>query len=146
VKTAKRGATVRRQLPSKLHGMFVQPFCFLSYYFLELNMMISFFNFQELYNSRLRERYKDDFSTHSDFNPDLWIEAGSSGGPNKNQVYGLSNTTTENLRAARNVSTVNHRFENYYFLPTELATEYQITDECYLDRRIPSVKFTPTEW
>jgi hypothetical protein len=34
------------------------------------------------------------------------MEVGSSGGPDKNQVYGLSNTTIENLRAARSVSTV----------------------------------------
>jgi hypothetical protein len=56
-------------------------------------MMISFFHFQETYNSRLRERYKDDPSTHLDFDPDLWMEVGSSGTrPNKNRVYGLSNT------------------------------------------------------
>jgi len=61
-----------------------------------------FFNFQETYNSWLRERYEDDPSTH----PDLWMEVGSSGGPDKNQVYGLSKTTAENLRAARSVSTV----------------------------------------
>jgi len=34
------------------------------------------------------------------------MEAGSSGGPDKNRVYGLSNTTAENLRSARSVSTV----------------------------------------
>jgi hypothetical protein len=34
------------------------------------------------------------------------MEVGSSGGPDKNQVYELSNTTAENLRAAHNVSTV----------------------------------------
>ena len=34
------------------------------------------------------------------------MEAKSSGGSDKNQVYGLSNTTTENLRAARSVSTI----------------------------------------
>jgi hypothetical protein len=51
----------------------------------------------------LRERYGDDPSTHPDFDPDLWTEAGSSGGPDKNQVYGLSNTTAENLREARSV-------------------------------------------
>ena len=34
------------------------------------------------------------------------MEVGSSGGPNKNRVYGLSNTTAENLRSARSVSTV----------------------------------------
>jgi len=65
-------------------------------------MMISFFYFQECYNSRLRERYGDDPSIH----PDLWMEVGSSGGPDKNQVYVLSNSRAENLRAAHNVSTV----------------------------------------
>jgi len=85
--------------------MFVQSFYFVSYYFLELNMMI-FFNFQETYNSGLRERYGDDLLTHPNFDPDLWIEVGSSGGPDKNQVYGLSNTTVENLRAAGSVSSV----------------------------------------
>ena len=54
----------------------------------------------------MRERYGDDILTHPEFDPDLWMEVGSSGGPDKNQVYGLSNTTTENLRAARSVSTV----------------------------------------
>jgi len=63
-------------------------------------------NFQETYNSRLRERYGDNPSTHPDFDPDLWMEVGSSGGPDKNRVYGLSNTTAENLRSARSVSTV----------------------------------------
>ena len=65
-----------------------------------------FFNFQETYNSRLRERFEDDPLTHSDFDLDLWMEVGSSGGPNKNQVYGLSNTTVENLQAAYSVSTI----------------------------------------
>jgi len=37
---------------------------------------------------------------------DLWMEVGSSGGPDKNRVYGLSNTTTDNLRSARSFSTV----------------------------------------
>jgi len=54
----------------------------------------------------LRERCGDDPSTHPDFDSDLWMEVGSSGGPDKNWVYGLSNTTAENLRAARIVSTV----------------------------------------
>jgi len=47
--------------------------------------MISFY-FQETYNSQLRERYGDDASTHPDFDPDLWMEVGSSGGPDKNRV------------------------------------------------------------
>ena len=34
------------------------------------------------------------------------MEVGSSGGPDNNRVYGLSNTTAENLRSARSVSTV----------------------------------------
>jgi hypothetical protein len=34
------------------------------------------------------------------------MEVGSFGGPNKNRVYELSNTTIENLQAARSVSTV----------------------------------------
>jgi hypothetical protein len=54
----------------------------------------------------LRERHGDDPSIHLDFNLDLWMEVGPSGGPDKNQVYELSNTTAENLRAAHNVSTV----------------------------------------
>jgi hypothetical protein len=54
----------------------------------------------------LRERYEDNQLTHPDFDPDLWMEAGSSGGPDKNRVYGVSNTTAENLHSARSVSTV----------------------------------------
>jgi len=73
--------------------------------FIELNMMITFF-FQETYNNRLRERYGDNILTHSEFDPDLWMEIGSSGGPDKNRVYGLSNTTIKNLRSTRSVSTV----------------------------------------
>jgi len=86
--------------------MFVQPFYFVSYYFYWIEYDDFFFHFQETYNSWLRERYGDDPSTHPDFDPDLWMEVGSSGGPDKNRVYGLSNTTAENLWAARSVSTV----------------------------------------
>ena len=46
----------------------------------------------------MRERYGDDPSTHPNFDPDLWMEVGSSGGPDKNWVYGLSKTTAKNLR------------------------------------------------
>ena len=55
--------------------------------------------FQETYNSRLRERYGDDPSTHSN----LWMEVESSSGPDKNRVYRLSNTTIENLRMDHSV-------------------------------------------
>jgi len=54
----------------------------------------------------LRERYGDDILTHPEFDPDLWMEVGSSGGPDKNRVYGLSNTTADNLRSTSSVSTV----------------------------------------
>ena len=54
----------------------------------------------------MRERYGYNPSTHPDFDPDLWMEVGSSGGPDKNRVYELSNITTENLRSGRSVSTV----------------------------------------
>ena len=74
--------------------------------FIELNMMITFFYFQETYNNRLRERYEDDPLTHPEFDPDLWMEVGSSGGPYKNQIYGLSNTTADNLLSAHSVSIV----------------------------------------
>jgi hypothetical protein len=43
-----------------------------------------FFNFQETYNSRLREIYGNDSLTHLDFDLDLWMEAGLSGGSDKN--------------------------------------------------------------
>ena len=61
---------------------------------------------QETYNSRLRERYGDDPSTHPDFDPDLWMEVGSFGGPDKNRVYDLSNTTAEKLWLVLSVSIV----------------------------------------
>jgi hypothetical protein len=76
--------------------MFIQPFSFVSYYFLELNLMISFLIFRR-HNSRLRERYEDNPSTHLDFDPDLWMETRSSNGPDRNRMYELFNTTTENL-------------------------------------------------
>jgi hypothetical protein len=80
-----------------------------------LNMMITFFYFQETYNNRLRERYGDDILTHPEFDPDLWMEVGSLGGPDKNRVYGLSNTTTDNLQSTRSVSTL--RPPNQYRAP-----------------------------
>jgi uncharacterized protein YvpB len=69
-------------------------------------MMIFLKKFQETYNSRLRETYGDDLSTHPDFDPNLWMEVGSFGGPDKNQGYKLSNTTAENLQSTHSVLTV----------------------------------------
>jgi hypothetical protein len=48
------------------------------------------------------------------------MEVGSSGGPDKNWVYGLSNTTGENLRAARNVSTIG----NYLSVSSTQSEEF----------------------
>ena len=81
-----------------------QLFFFLSYYLLKFDEFI--FYFQETYNSWLEKRYEDDFSTHLNIDSDLWLEAGSSGGFDGNQVYKLSNTTTENLRTTCSVSSV----------------------------------------
>jgi hypothetical protein len=85
--------------------MFIQPFYFVSYYIYCIEYDDYFF-FQETYNNRLRERYEDDILTHLEFDPDLWMEVGSSSGPDKNRVYGLSNTTADNLRSTRSVSIV----------------------------------------
>jgi hypothetical protein len=68
---------------------------FLCYYFLEFDEFV--FSFQDTYNSRLKERYRDDPSTHPDIDPDLWLEAGSFGGLDRNWVYELSNITDEKL-------------------------------------------------
>jgi hypothetical protein len=81
-----------------------QLFFFLSYYLLKFDEFI--FYFQETYNIWLEKRYEDDFSTHLNIDSDLWLEAGSSGGFDGNQVYKLSNTTTENLRMTCSVSSV----------------------------------------
>jgi len=93
-------------------------------------------NFQETYNSRLRERYGDNQLTHPDFDPDLWMEAGSSGGPDKNRVYGVSNTTAENLHSARSVSTVgssplvsNTRYEEFIALKQQYQQLFTNYDE-----------------
>jgi hypothetical protein len=75
-------------------------FFFLSYYFLEFDDFI--FYFQETYNNRLKKRYMDDPSTH----PDLWLEAWLYGEPNKNRVYRLSNTMAENLQTTYCISTI----------------------------------------
>jgi len=66
--------------------MFVQPFYFVSYHVYWIEYNDYFFYFQETYNNWLRERYGDDILTH--------------------RVYGLSNTTANNLQTTRSVSTV----------------------------------------
>jgi hypothetical protein len=48
----------------------------------------------------------DDPSTHPNIDLNLWLEARSFSGPDRNQLYGLSNTTTENLQTTRSALTV----------------------------------------
>jgi len=75
---------------------------FLSYYFLELNLMIFIF----ISRRHITAGWGRDTGMILDFDLNLQIEAGSSSGPNRNQVYELSNTTAKNLRMARSVSIV----------------------------------------
>jgi len=72
----------------------------------------------------LRERYGDDTLTHLEFDPDLWMEVGSSGGPDKNWVYGLSNTTADNLRSTRSVSTVGSSQSKEFVALQQLTEKY----------------------
>jgi len=93
----------------------------------------------------LRERYGDNPSTYLDFDPDLWMKAGSSGGHDKNQVYGLSNTTAENLRSARSVSIVgsspsvsNTQYEEFIVLKQQyqqLSTNYDELRQIVMEMR-----------
>jgi murein L,D-transpeptidase YcbB/YkuD len=55
------------------------------------------------------------------------MEVGSSGGPDKNWVYGLSNTKAENLRAARNVSTI----ESYLSVSSTQSEEFMALKQQY---------------
>jgi hypothetical protein len=73
---------------------------FSSYYFFKFDKFI--FSFQDTYNSRLKKRYGDNHLTYPDIDLDLWLEAGSSSNPKRNQVYELFNTTTKKLRMTRN--------------------------------------------
>ena len=79
-----------------------QQFLILSYYCFEL---VDFF-FQETQNTQLQERYKDYHSIHPELDSNLWLEVGSFGGYDRNQVYGISNTKAERLRTTRRVSTI----------------------------------------
>jgi hypothetical protein len=105
METAKKGCSSSSiaKINSLWYVVF-QPFSFLSYYFLEFDDFI--FNFQETYNSQLKERYGDDPSTHPDFNPNLWLKVRSSSGPDRNRMDELSNTTTKNLRRTHSISTL----------------------------------------
>jgi len=48
----------------------------------------------------------DNPSTYPELDPDLWLEARSSSEPDRNQVYGISNTTAKDLQIGRSVLTI----------------------------------------
>jgi len=73
------------------------------------------------------------------------MEVWSFGGPDKNQVYGLSNTTAENLRATRSVLTIgssqslsNTQSKEFMALKqqyAQLSVDYQHLHQMIMDIR-----------
>jgi len=106
VKIAKRGCSSSwtTVLSTSWYVRSIILFCKLLFSLIEYDDFLK--KIQETYNNRLGERYEDNPSNHPDFDSDLWMEMGSSGGPEKYRVYRLSNTTAENFRLTHSVSTV----------------------------------------
>ena len=102
---------------------------FLSYYFLEFDKFN--FSFHDTYNNRLKERYTDDLSTFLNLNPNLWLEARSSDWPDINRVYGLSNSTTENLWMAGSASTI----ECSQFITSTQTLEFEMMLDQWVQAR-----------
>lgn len=74
-----------------------QQIIFLSYYFYEFADFLSPGNVQHLVTREIRGR---------SFNPSkTWFGTMVGNGPNRNRVYSISNTTIEDLRITRSVST-----------------------------------------
>jgi hypothetical protein len=48
----------------------------------------------------------EDPSTYPKYDSELWLEVGATGGPNKNQIYDISITMTQDLMSGCSVSTV----------------------------------------
>ena len=116
--------------------------------FIELNMMFTFlFYFQETYNNWLRERYEDDPTTHPEFDPDLWMEVGSSGGPDKNRVYGLFNSTIDNLWLAHSSSTVGSSQSKEFVAlqqhTAQLNEKYDHLSEAYTQLKVSQAQKRP---
>ena len=68
-------------------------------------ILLTYF-FQDTYNIQLKERHGDDLLIHLDLNSNLWLEKGSSYGPNRNWVNGLPNIMVENLWMTYSISTI----------------------------------------
>jgi hypothetical protein len=54
----------------------------------------------------LQEKYWSDSLTHPELDPNLWLEVGSSGRLDRNQVYGIFNTMDEDMWMTHSVSTI----------------------------------------
>jgi hypothetical protein len=73
------------------------------------------------------------------------MEVGSSGGPDKNRVYGLSNTTAEKLRSARSVSIVGSppsvsSIQSEEFLALKQQYERLSTDYAQLHQMVMEIR------
>jgi 3-deoxy-D-manno-octulosonic-acid transferase len=80
---------VQRLIDSQAQHFMV---CWFSTFFFKLLFFwIYWLFFHDTYNTQLKERYENDPLTHPNLNLDLWLEAGSYGGTNRNHMYGLSN-------------------------------------------------------
>jgi hypothetical protein len=97
---------MRQFIDSQAQHFLVLWFSTIFFNLLFTRIWLFYFYFHETYNSWLKKRHEDDPSIHPDFDLDLWLEARSFDGPNRNLVYELSNTTTENLWTARSVSII----------------------------------------
>jgi len=72
------------------------------------------------------------------------MEVGSSSGPDKNRVYGLSNTTAENLWAARSVSTIGSSPSVSSTQPEEFMALKQQYERLSMDYETGHIKSTST--
>ena len=78
VKTSKRGCNNSLTVAPNILWYVYSSILFCKLLLCLLNWIWWFFfkKIQEIYNSRLRERYGDDPLTQPDFDPDLWMEVG----------------------------------------------------------------------
>ena len=79
-----------------------------NHFFLKLLLffiLLTYF-FHDTYNTRLKERHGDDLSIHLDLNSNLWLEKGSSYGPDRNRVNDLPDTMAENFWMTCSVSII----------------------------------------
>jgi hypothetical protein len=51
-------------------------------------------------------KHGEDTSTYLEYNLNLWLKAGATGGPDKNRVCGISMTMAQNIRSDCSILTV----------------------------------------